>query len=188
MRSLAVIAFIALFVCGCGRPYNMEAQAAPNPFTRPGCRVMLEPIHTDRLLVGSMPEPMYLAQKRDSSADSYMVDKQESEGLFRQRIADDHPTLFAPGNSPDNTFIIRPMWTHWEPGTVVGWGPHPSVADFLVEVLTSSGQMLDRFDFQTAVSASIYNPSSGGRMRSALKKAGAVVSRYIDDNWLCAAH
>ena len=66
--------------------------------------------------------------------------------------------------------------------------PHPSVADFFVEVLTPAGQTLDRFDFQTSVSASIYNPSSGGRMRSALKKAGAIVSRYIDDNWMCAQH
>ena len=179
---------LMLLLAGCGRPYNMEAQAAPNPFTRPGCRAVVEPIHTDRMLVGSMPEPMYIAQKKDSSADSYMVDKQESDALFHQQIINEHPTLFAPGNSPDNTFIIRTSWTHWEPGTVAGFGPHPSVADFFVEVLTSTGQPLDRFDFQTQVNASLFNPSSGGRMRSALKKAGSIVAGYINDNWVCAAH
>lgn len=187
MRTLKVVCSLFLLTA-CARPYNMELQAAPNPFTRPGCRAIVEPIHTERMLVGSMPEPMYIAQKKDSSADSYMVDKQESDGLFHQQIIDEHGALFAPGNSPDNTFIIRPSWTHWEPGTVVGFGPHPSVADFFVEVLTQNGQVLDRFDFQTQVNASMFNPSSGGRMRSALKKAGTVVSRYINDNWACAAH
>ncbi|HEY1957530.1 MAG TPA: hypothetical protein VGH28_18050 [Polyangiaceae bacterium] len=183
LASLAVLASI-----GCGRPYNMEVQAVPSPFMRPGCRVVVEPVHSERLLVGAMPEAMYLSQKNPDSAQSYLTDKQESDAEFHKRIIEDHGMLFSPG-TPDNTFTIRPTWTHWEPGTVAAFGgSRPATADFLIEVLAPTGQVLDRFDFETAVNASIYNPSSGGRMRSALKKAGSVVSRYISDNWMCAAH
>jgi hypothetical protein len=189
MRIYFALTFVAAAgSVACGRPYHMEAQAAPSPFVRPGCRAVLEPIHTEQMLVGSMPESAYLARKQDKSAESYMVDKQESAGLFQQTIVDRYGTLFVAG-APDNTFIIRPTWTHWEPGSVVAFGSsRPSTADFMVDVLTPQGQLLDRFDFETAVSASIYNPSSGGRMRSALKKAGKIVADYINDNWVCAPH
>lgn len=190
MRTLFVLAFAAAAgSVACGRPYHMEAQAAPSPFVRPGCHAVLEPIHTEQMLVGSMPEQAYLAGKQDKSAESYLVDKQESAGLFQQSIMDQYGTLFVQGGAPDNTFIIRPTWTHWEPGSVVAFGSsRPATADFMVDVLTPQGQLLDRFDFETAVSASIYNPSSGGRMRSALKKAGKIIAGYINDNWVCAAH
>jgi hypothetical protein len=165
----------------------MDVQAAPNPFTRVGCRAVLEPIHSEQLLVGSMPEAAYIQQKQGASQDSYMVDKQESANEYAGAIMSEHAPLFTPGGAPDNTFSIRTTWTHWEPG-FVGFVSKPSIADFLVDVVAANGQLLDRFDFETAVGASLYNPSSGGRMRSALKRAGHVVAAYINDNWLCASH
>lgn len=186
--NLVLVALGAAASVGCSRPYHMDAQAVPSPFTRAGCRAQLEPIHTEQLLVGSMPENVYVANKQDKSAESYMVDKQESANLFQQSLVEDYGFLFQPGGDPANTFIIRPTWTHWEPGSVFGWRRKDATADFLVEVLTAQGQLLDRFDFETAVTASIYNPSSGGRMRSALKKAGHIIGRYLGDNWLCAQH
>jgi hypothetical protein len=180
MRKLV----LAVFLVGCGPRYHMEVQAAPNPFVRPGCRAVVEPVHSENLLVGSMPEAAYVAQKKAESGDSYMTDKAESDGEFHQRFGEEHPMLVSPG-APDNTFIIRTTWTHWEPG-FVGFVSRPAIADFLVDVLTPQGQLLDRFDFETRVQSSLYNPSSGGRMRSALKQAGAIVASYVSDNWLCA--
>jgi hypothetical protein len=184
---LFVVASGATALVGCGRPYHMEVQAVPSPFTRPGCRAIVEPVHSEGLMVGAMPEAAYLAEKKAESGESYLIDKTESDQLFHQAIMDNFGTLVAPGGPPDNTFVIRPRWTHWEPG-FVGFVSRPARADFLVEVVAPTGQVLDRFDFETVVGSSLYNPSSGGRMRSALKRAGNVVSAYIGDNWLCAAH
>lgn len=173
---------------GCGPPYHMDVVAVPRPFVRPGCRAVLEPLHTEQLMVGGMPEGAYVASKKDSAAESYMSDKAAAAAEFQGRLMEEEGFLFAPGGAPDNTFTIRPSWTHWEPGFYAYVAARPSVADFMVDVVGPNGQVLDRFDFETAVGASLYNPSTGGRMRSALKRAGAVVARYINDNWLCAAH
>lgn len=183
---LAVAVCSALASIGCGPPYHMEAVAMPSPFVRPDCRAMLEPIHTDRLMVGGKPEAMHVAEKKESSADSYENDKGVADGIFHQRIAAEHGSLFIPGGAPENTFTIRAEWVHWEPGFIMGH--NPSVANLVVDVLSPNGQLLDRFDFETVVGASLFNPSSGGRMKSAFDKAGKIVSDYISDRWLCAGH
>lgn len=170
-------------VVGCGAPYKWVAHAEPNPFTRPGCRAVVEPIHSDRLLVGSLPEPAYLAQKKAESADSYENDKRVSDAEFHQVIFDRHGSLFLPG-TPDNTFVIRPIWTHWEPGYYAFVAAQPGVADLIVEVHAPTGQLLDSIAIETKAS----DYSAGGRMKLALRQAGKAVSAYISDNWMCAAH
>jgi hypothetical protein len=171
----------------CGPPYHMTVHAVPSPFTRPGCRAFLEPIHTEQLMVGGKPDAVYAAEKKAESADSYDADKHESDVAFHQRIMADHPMLFGPG-APDNTFVIRPVWTHWEPGFYAWIAKRSSEASFVVDVVAPNGQVLDRFDFETRVRATSGNPSTGGRMREALTLAGSIVGAYIDDNWFCAAH
>jgi len=180
MRSTSIVLALT-FVVGCGPGYKWVAHAEPNPFVRPGCRAVVEPLHTDRLLVGSLPEQAYVAQKAADSADSYDNDKRVSDAAFHQRIFDDHPSLFAPG-TPDNTFVIRPIWTHWEPGFYAFIAAQPGVADLLVEVHAPNGQLLDSIAVETKAS----DYSSGGRMKVALRSAGKVVSNYIEDNWMCA--
>ena len=178
------LSFVAVtFLAGCGAPYKWIAHAEPNPFVRPGCRAVVEPIHSDRLLVGSLPEPAYLQQKKAESADSYENDKRISDAEFHQKIFDDHGSLFMPG-TPDNTFVIRPIWTHWEPGFYAFVAAQPAVADLIVEIHSPSGQLLDSIAVETKAS----DYSSGGRMKLALRQAGRAVSRYISDNWMCAAH
>lgn len=192
MRSHPILTLSSILIgaaasVGCGRPYHMEVQAVPSPFVRPGCHAVLEPLHSEQLMVGAKPEAVYVSEKKAESGESYMNDKAASAMEFQQRLMGAFPNVFAPGGAPDNTFTIRPTWTHWEPGSVVAFGgARPSVADLIVEVVSPQGQVLDKFDLETAVGASIYNPSSGGRMRSALKRAGNVVAAYMGDNWLCA--
>ncbi len=164
----------------CGPPYQLIQHAEPNPFVRPGCRVVVEPIHTEQLRVGEKSEAEYVSGKGDDSAASYMNDKQVSDAALHQRIADDHPMLFLPG-ARDNTFIVRPMWLHWEPGYYAVVASAPGKANFMVEVLAPSGQTLDRMLIETRYG----DFSSGGRMKGALRKVGAAVSAYIADSWAC---
>lgn len=168
---------------GCGAPYRFVAHAEPNPFVRPGCRAVIEPIHVENLVVGEKSVAQYVAEKKAESADKFDVDIRESDAIFHNRIGEDHGDLFVPG-APDNTFLIRPVFTHWEPGFYAVVAAHPGVANLTVDVLSPRGQVLDRIEIETRAS----DYSSGGRMRYALKSAGRAVSRYIADNWMCAQH
>lgn len=181
----AVPLAIVTSTIGCAAPYRFVAHAEPNPFVRPGCRAVVEPLHVDRLVVGDKPIAQYAADKKAESADSFDEDLRAADVVFHQRVIDEHGALFLPG-TPDNTFIIRPVFAHWEPGFYAYVAAHPSEAELLVDVLAPNGQLLDRIDVTTRVSASMFNPSSGGRMREALKQAGHDLDIYISDNWLCA--
>jgi len=142
----------------------------------------MEPIHTEQLQVGEKSEAQYVAEKKADSADSYDADKRAADAIFHQRIADEHGILFMPGGTPDNTFIIRPMWLHWEPGYYAFVSSAPGRAHFIVDIVAPNGQPLDRIAIDTRAS----DMSSGGRMRGAISKVGGAVSAYIADYWVCA--
>jgi hypothetical protein len=72
---------------------------------------------------------------------------------------------------------------HWEPGFYAFVAAHPGQADLFVDVISPTGQQLDRIGVHTRQGGI----SSGGRMRGALQSAGRVVNAYITDNWFCAA-
>ncbi|HEX4515300.1 MAG TPA: hypothetical protein VGH87_24510 [Polyangiaceae bacterium] len=182
MRKL-FLAAIPLLV-GCGAPYRFVAHAEPNPFTRPGCRANFEPLRVDALMVGEKPVAQYAGEKSAGSADSFDNDLRAADGIFHGRVAEDYGFLFMPGGAPDNTFTIRPMFVHWEPGFYAVFAARPGVANVVFDVLAPNGQLLDKVEIETRAS----DFSSGGRMRLALKDAGRRMARYLGDNWLCAAH
>jgi len=177
------LAAIPLLV-GCGAPYKFVAHAEPNPFVRPGCRANFEPLRVDQLMVGEKPVAQYTAEKNAGSADSFDGDLRAADGIFHGRVAEDYGFLFMPGGAPDNTFTIRPMFVHWEPGFYAFVAAQPATANLVIDVLAPNGQILDKLTIETRAS----DYSSGGRMRLAMKQAGRAFARYLEDNWLCAAH
>jgi hypothetical protein len=179
-----VVASASVMIIGCGPPYEFVQHAVPSPFTRPGCRAVLEPIHSEQLLVGDKPEAQYVAEKKEKSADSYMQDKADSQAAFGEIIMSDHPDLFGAPGAPDNTFTIRPVWVHWEPGFYAYVVNRPGQADFVVDVIAPNGQTLDRIGIHRKWGGM----SAGGRMRGAIQSVGHAFSAYISDNWFCAAH
>jgi hypothetical protein len=180
MSKLITIASASL-VIGCGSPYAMMQQAQPSPFMRMGCRAVLEPLHTKHLIIGAKSEDQYMADKSESSAGSYVEDKRESDAVFHEAVSQEHAAIMGPG-APDNTFVIRPVWNHWEPGFYAFVAAAPGVAKLTVDVLSPTGIVLDRIAIETKAS----DVSSGGRMKGALRKAGNAVSVYITENWACA--
>jgi hypothetical protein len=180
-RLLTAAAVLTPTLIGCGPPYNYTKVADPSTFTKPGCRAQLEPIHAERLVVGEKSEAEYAASKDGQQNASYAQDKIDSVAGFQQLLITSHPLLFAAGGTPDNTFVIRPVWTHWEPGFYTAIVNRPGIADFTVDIL-AGGQPVEQIVFKGA----FLDFSSGGRMRGSLKIAAAIVARYIDDKWICA--
>jgi hypothetical protein len=165
-------------LAGCGAPYHFIAHAEPNPFVRPGCRVVVEPIHAERLIVEDEPVLAWRAEEDAEGAASFDADMREADHALHERLADAHGSLFLSG-APDNTFVIRPVFVHWDPG---GWPASRGVADFAVDVLSPGGrQLLDRITIETKAGAF----TSGQRMHITFAKAGAAISSYISDNWVC---
>jgi hypothetical protein len=181
-RICAVVVLVAPMTIACGPAYHYVREVDASTFARPGCRALLEPVHSEALMVGAMPEAQYVAGKAGDSADSYAKDKVDSVSAFQEKLVEDHAPLFAPGGPPDNTFILRPIWNHWEPGFYAWVANKPGIANFTVDVLTSAGQPLDEITIQGA----FLDFSSGGRMRGALKRTASILSSYIKDKWACA--
>ena len=183
MRAKILLVVLPMLI-GCGAPYEFVRQTAPSPFTRPGCRAVLEPVHADQLRVGEKSEAEYMNDKSDKSADSYQNDKVKSIAIFGEMVMGENGLLFSAGGAPDNSFIIRPVWGHWSPGYYAVVSAAPGRAEFIVDVLTAAGQPLDRISFVAAGGGF----ATGQRMNMALRRAGQIVNRYIADNWMCAAH
>jgi hypothetical protein len=178
MRRFFLASATALLLAGCGAPYHYVARAAPNPFTRPGCKLVMERVHAERLVVGHEPVLAYLREKGPETADSFDADVRDSNAEFAQRVVDTHPEIFGPG-APDNTFLLRPWFVHWEPGF---WPGGRGVADVEVDVLGPGSRLLDKITIETKAG----DFSSGGRMKKALRSAGSAVGAYVSDRWSCA--
>jgi hypothetical protein len=182
----------ALLLTGaCEKPYEVVRFASPNPFVRAGCKLTIERLDERSLLVGDETEAQYLGHMDAVAARSHQQDMTDGEARFRQRLVRDRPSLYSGGGTPDNTFDLRPIWTRWRPGT--SYPRVPGVAELTVQVLDAGGKLLDeirvRGIYPGGWDTGFASPdvwSSGGRMRGALENAGAAITKYLDDRWVCA--
>ena len=174
------LAWVLVLGCvGCGAPYHYVAHAEPNPFTRLGCRAVVEPVHAERLVVNDEPVLVWLREKSPESAASFDADVRASNIEFQREIYERNASLFLPG-TPDNTFVIQPWFMHWTPGGVFG----RAEANVVVDVLAPGDRhLLDRITIDTRAG----ELSSGARMRTSLRSAGKAAAAYVNDNWPCAA-
>lgn len=167
--------------CGGGAEYTFVSRAQPTAFARPHCHAVVEPLRQNALTVDGMPEAQFLAAKKPNQVMSFQRDKRESELAFVSKIREKQSNVLAPG-SADETFIIRPSWTAWEVGGFTMFS-HPGTARILVDVLSPQGTLLDRLSLETGTKA--YTAQT--RMKSDFIDLGKGISRYIAENWSCAA-
>ena len=174
---------VSLFVlAGCaGQQWTVVRSAGPNPLTNQRSFIV-EPLHFEHVLVGAKTEDTYLAGKTPETIATWQGDKNEMNNLFLQSLVGRAnglqvgPALQQPAAG---TFILRPICTFIEVGTYNGFVNIDSRLELSVQVLDPSGAVLDEIAVRTIVPASIYNPSSGGRLRSASKQLGARVAGYL---------
>lgn len=172
------------WLAGCGTSYTVSGHAETAAFARPSCRIVVEPLRETALEVDGKSEGAYLADKEERSAASYMNDKLASERQFREKLMAKNGLAFTSG-SPESTFVVRPTWNTWQPGSFFGGAlfSTPARVHLSLEVIAPNGQPVDHVDVE-AKSKDGY--ATGTRMRAALKNAGHGVSEYIAENWKCA--
>lgn len=178
---------LAPLAIACGKPYQVVKFATPNPFVKPGCKLAVEEIHYDKLMVGDKTVPQYLSEKKDSSQDSFQQDMVDSSGRFVERVKSDNVGITLPnGGTPDNTFVLRAFMTEWEPGFYAYVASHRAEMNIVVDVVDNGGNILDEIIVRGSVGAGM--EGSGSRMRSLAERLGHAVHAYIDDRWMCAPH
>jgi hypothetical protein len=176
-------AFTAVsWLAGCGANYAVAGHAQSAAFERPRCHIVVEGLTADRLTVDGKPEAAYLADKKAKSVASSASDKVASEQQFRDKLMAKNGALFTAGTN-DDTFVVRPSWTMWDPGYFAGMFSKPGTVKLVLDVVGPDGKRVDRVAVE-AQSSKDY--SSGSRMRQALGNAGDGVSEYISENWKCA--
>ncbi len=170
---------LALLLVGCGSRWQVVRQAAPNPLV--GARKFaIEPLHYDALMVGGKSDAEYTAGKDDKDRASWMEDKKGTEVTFISALQEHGGGMQFSGMPPADTqtFIIRTSVTFWEPGFYAAVAGHDSEMRANVQILGPQG-LIDEIVIASRVPATMVNPSSGGRMRSAGKDIGAVVASYL---------
>jgi len=179
---LAALAALVALVAGCRPPYLIVRQAMPNPFLR-AQNFSVEPIHFEGMLVGNETEESWMARKTPEQQASYQQDRQAMVDGFVERVASRSPSMniiAGPPPTPD-TFIVRPHMVFLEPGFFAYFVNRATRVRMNVQLLSQQGQVLDEFIVEDAVAANIYNPSTGGRMRTAAVHLANYVARYLRD-------
>jgi hypothetical protein len=182
MRPRALL-LIAAFTAGCAsRPlYQPVSFTEPNPFTKPSCKLAIEDIHSDHLMVEGKTEAEWLAGKGPQQQASYQEDKRTGQAKLTAYLQKRLAALLVPaGASGDNVFVLRPVFTDWDPGA---YGNRPGMARMTFDVLDAAGKVLDQFTFQ----GNVFGFSSGERMWGAYITAGWAVEQYLGNRWHCAA-
>jgi hypothetical protein len=178
LRSWFLALVVSLACVACGPPWSVVAVAVPNPFVNQRS-FGVEPVHFEGVLVGDKPEAEYLSGKDGEQQRSFVDDKGSFAQRFAQQLVEELPEVQfvgAPGPSP---FIVRPRVTFIEPGFYAYVAARSTEVQMTVEILGANGQVLDVVKFRANVAATMSNPSSGGRMRTAAEILGGYVAEYV---------
>jgi hypothetical protein len=175
-QPLAVLTLMV--VSGCGHDWTVLRQATPNRLEQQRSFVV-EPIHFERMLVRGMPEAEFLANKGARTIESWQADKADMSRLFYESLARHAKALElspTPSVARPGAFVIRPICTFIEPGEF-----NVTITTFTVrvQILDPAGALVDEVSTGGNVAPVWYQPSSGGRLRSAAKIAGENLADYV---------
>jgi hypothetical protein len=169
---------LSLFAVGCGPSWHVVSAAAPNPFVNQR-NFAVEPVHFEGVQVGDKSEAEYQSSKDTEQQASWDEDKRAFAGEFGRELAEELPEVqfvSAPAPSP---FVVRPVVTFVEPGFYAYVAARASEVQMTLEVFGAGNARLDVVQMRAVVPATMTNPSSGGRLRSAGEMLGAQVAEYL---------
>jgi hypothetical protein len=178
LRAWCALLALSLACVACGPPWELVAVAVPNPFAN-NKSFAVEPVRYEGLLIGEKTEAEYLSGKDDGQRESFGEDKSTFARAFADQLAEELPEVrfvAAPGPSP---FLVRPHVTFIEPGFYAYVAARPTEVEMTLEIMATTGQMLDVVKFRATVGATMTNPSSGGRLRAAGEILGGNVAEYM---------
>ena len=185
MRSRSLIHTLVLFAIvlfvgiGCGPRWQVVRQASPNPLAG-ASKFALEPVHYESIVIGGKSDADYSAGKDEKERASWMEDKRGTDVAFTSELQARGEGLMFSGMPPadQQTFIVRTSVVFWEPGYYAAVAARDSEMRINVQIIGPAG-VIDEFNVYSRIVATLYNPSTGGRMRSAGKDIGAVVASYL---------
>jgi hypothetical protein len=167
---------------GCAPPYQVVRQAVPNVLAG-AHSFSVEPVHFEGLIVGNLLEAEWLARKTPEQQASYMGDRQAMVQNFVERLArrqEGMEIIAGPPPTPQ-TFVIRPILAYIEPGFYAYVARRDTEARMRVQIFTGQGQLLDEIVVYSRITANLYNPSTGGRLRSAANHLADAAAAYLRD-------
>lgn len=155
----------------------------PNPYAAGGCKVAVAALSYEGMRVGAITEAEWLGKKPPEETASYNADKVTMAQNFQAQLL----AGTAPHTSAGETgaFVVKPKITMWEPGFFTAFVNKPSECAVDFTVVDDKGNVVDEITFTTSVPASMYNPSTGGRMHSCGKQAGATAAKYLKGRLTC---
>ena len=174
----SLLAVLASTTLGCAPRWTVIQQAVPDPFLTQR-QFVIEGIHTDRLIVGDLPEALYLSRKTPEQQASWQADKQDMITRYAEGLISDGDGLLFPTQPGPTTFIVRPVVDFVEPGFYAFVASRPTEVGMRVEILAPSGQLLDAISVRSVIGASMINAASGTRMRQAAEDLGRVTAQYL---------
>ncbi len=180
----------------------MLKAATPNPFTRPGCKVVLEPIDHAKLVVGRKTVAEYEGDKSETVAASFEQDLDDASAKLAEAIKEGNADLFELG-LPGNTFTLRPKMTKWEPGFDVqssnidlhGLGRDAEMA-IVVDIVDVTGNVVEENGVEGSEAVlresrvldmnPVDTSGASRRMRTLATRLGKNIARYISERMSCA--
>ncbi len=136
----------------------------------------VEPVGFNGLTVGDKPEPNYLAEKKPEQQQSWQIDKAEMARLMvdqlAQRVGAVGITLAPPPPGAPPPFVLRINVVQIEPGNFNGFFNIATKATMIVDILGPQGQSVGQSPITAQVPATLSNPSSGERLRTAGQQLG----------------
>jgi hypothetical protein len=174
----SVVAALACMALGCGPRWTVIQQAVPDPFFNQR-QFFIEGVHTERLFVGELSEPVYLSGKTPEQQASWQSDKQDMAARYSEGLISEAEGLVFPTQPTPSTFIVRPIVDSVEPGFYAFVASHPTEVEMRVELVALNGQVLDAIHIRSVIGASMVNAASGTRMRQAAEDLGRVTAEYL---------
>lgn len=174
--SLVVAAVTATL--GCGPPWQVVKQAAPNPFLGKKAFGAL-PMDYTGMEIGGKTEAEYVADKDADSRQKWEGDKGAIAGNYVGQLigkASEAGIQVTPG---PGEFIVKPRTVFVEPGIYTAIYNKASQLRVNVQVTDAQGAVLDEFIVKSATAADFGNISSGQRLRKDAENVGRYSGMYL---------
>lgn len=175
LESLAILLFLPF--TSCGTPWTVLKAADPNPFVDQKEFKLLPLEYVDLRVDGKTEAEHVAALKADGT--SWAADKAAIQANFRSAIAARAASKsLSLGDA--GAYVLKPTVKTIETGyyRIPAWNAVSRIQLHL-QIVDSGGQVLDEIRIEPSIPWDIFNPATGGRLRSAAVRMGTWAADYL---------